>query len=69
MCKLFGEGLETTWDADAEEQTSGSLCSYHPIKNTINTHVIWCPLVGQQNTATFCFVLTQLASLISSGVK
>ena len=52
-----------------EKQTSGTQCSYHSIKSTINTHVIWCPLVGQHHTTTFCFELTPLASLISSEVK
>lgn len=51
-----------------EERTSGTLCSYHPIKH-INIHVIWCPIVGQHNTTNFCFASTPLASLISSGVK
>lgn len=46
-----------------EEQTSGTLYSYHPIKY-INIHVIWCPIVGQPYTTNFCFALPPLASLI-----
>ena len=51
-----------------EEQTSGTLYSYHPIKY-INIHVIWCPIVGQPYTTNFCFALPPLASLIRCAVK
>lgn len=35
-----------------EHRSSGILCIYHPVKNTINTHVIRCALLRQHRTTT-----------------